>query len=236
MRAHLGTVAQNWQRVSAQVDEVARRSGASGAVRLVAVSKTHPAEAVLEAFEAGARDFGESYVQELVAKRDEVSRLLGPRAEAIRWHFIGRLQSNKLKKLGAVSLVHAIDRASLLDALEGGGGQVLPVLLQVRLGGEETKAGFDPEAIEEAVGRALAMEGVEVRGLMTIPPPCRDASAQRGHFRHLRALLEGCRARFGTSAEGLRELSMGMSQDFGLAVEEGATLVRVGTAIFGDRG
>ncbi len=235
----MGQIARRWAEIHARVQEAAAAAGRPSGVRLVAVSKTHPAEAVAEAFEAGGRDFGESYVQEHLAKREAVAALLGPAEAQIRWHFIGRLQSNKLKKLleappgrtsEGVELLHALDRASLVDAVAKAGGA--PSLLQVRLGLEDSKAGFEPEEVVEAVGEALR-RGVRVRGLMTIPPPCEDPAVQRAHFARLRGLLAECKARWGDA--GLVELSMGMSDDFELAIEEGATLVRVGTAIFGAR-
>jgi hypothetical protein len=202
----------------------------------VAVSKRQPASAVLEAFEVGARDFGESYVTELADKVIEVRRILGERADAIRWHFIGGLQSRKAQSLVGVSLVHSVCRHSQLARLARTDG-ISNILIQVNLSGEQSKDGVAASDLVGFVGAALETPGVSVRGLMTMPAPVsvvgRDAVS--ANFRSLAELQRQCRGRFGEAADCMVELSMGMSDDFELAIAAGATLVRVGSAIFGAR-
>jgi uncharacterized pyridoxal phosphate-containing UPF0001 family protein len=202
--------------VLARIEAAARRAGrAPEGVTLVAVSKTHPAALVREAAAAGLRDFGENRVQEAEGKIAE----LKPQA-ALRWHLIGHLQPNKARKAARLfDLIHSVDSAALVRRLERicaeEGREALDVLVQVDLAG--------------------ACERVRCRGLMLLPPFFEDAERVRPFFRRLRELRDEWRGR-GTFAEGAGELSMGMSHDFEVAVEEGATLVRVGTAVFGERG
>jgi pyridoxal phosphate enzyme (YggS family) len=201
--------------------EAVRRTVPDG-VTLVAVSKSHPASAIREAWAAGQRDFGENYVQEWREKAEALADLDG-----IRWHFIGSLQTNKVKYLaGRVALVHTVDREELGREVarrwERAGARAR-VLVEVNLGGEASKGGCPPGAVEPLVAALSALPALEVAGLTCIPPPEDDP---RPHFRALRALRDRL---------GLRELSMGMSGDYPVAIEEGATLVRVGTAIFGER-
>lgn len=221
-------------RVARVLERVARAAARSGrspeSIRLVAVSKTHPVERVAEAYEAGLRAFGENYVQEA----EEKVRAF-PGAE---WHLMGKLQANKVKK--AVSLfgwIQAVDSRRLLDDLSRRcveAGKILPVLIEVNLAGERSKAGLPPEALPELLSAAPALPGVRVRGLMAIPPMTEDPEESRPYFARLRELLARC-APPGGAAGGMTELSMGMSSDFEAAIEEGATMVRVGTAIFGSR-
>jgi pyridoxal phosphate enzyme (YggS family) len=218
-------------RVLERIARAAARSGRSfGSVRLVAVSKTHPVERVAEAFEAGLRVFGENYVQEA----EEKVRAF-PGAE---WHLIGKLQSNKVKK--AVSLfgwIQAVDSLRLLADVSRRcveAGKTLPVLIEVNLAGEGSKAGVPPEELADLLSAAAGLPGVRVRGLMAIPPMTEDPEESRPYFVRLRELL-GRHASLGEAAGGMTELSMGMSSDFEAAIEEGATMVRVGTAIFGSR-
>jgi pyridoxal phosphate enzyme (YggS family) len=191
-------------------------------VTLVAVSKTHPAEAIREAYAAGQRDFGENYAQEWREKADALADLAD-----LRWHFVGGLQTNKVKVLaGRVHLVHAVDREELARELSrrfGQKGAVARVLLEVNTGGEATKSGCAPADAPALAAAVRALPDVELRGLMGMPPPEDDP---RPHFRLLRELRDRL---------GLAELSMGMSADWPFAIEEGATIVRVGTAIFGER-
>jgi pyridoxal phosphate enzyme (YggS family) len=206
--------------IAARLD--ALRARIPAAVTLVAVSKTHPAEAIREAYAAGQRDFGENYAQEWREKADALADL-----RDLRWHFVGGLQTNKVKYLaGRVHLVHAVDRQYLARELSkrfGQKGAVARVLLEVNTGGEATKSGCAP-ADAPALAAALgALPGVELRGLMCMPPPEDDP---RPHFRLLRELRDRL---------GLAELSMGMSADWEIAIAEGATIVRIGTAIFGER-
>lgn len=228
-------IADNWRRVRASVDEAAIAAGRSPeSVRLVAVSKLKPAEAVVAAYEAGARDFGENYQQEMSEKQAQVKELIGASGAAeIRWHFIGHLQSRKVRQLSDVHLLHALDRASLVKAVRKR-EDALPALVQVRLGAEESKSGVDPGEVVARVGEWLEA-GLSLRGLMAIPPPMNDDAAQRAHFDTLASLLAQCREAHGAAAAQMTELSMGMSADFPLAIAAGATLVRVGTAIFGSR-
>ena len=198
------------------------RAGVPGGVTLVAVSKTQPPEAIREAFAAGQRDFGENYVQEWREKADALSDL-----EGIRWHFVGSLQTNKVKYLaGRVALVHTVDRIELGREIAkrwGRTGAAARVLVEVNLGGEASKGGCAPGEVEALVAGLRALPGLDVAGLTCIPPPDADP---RPHFQALRRMRD---------ALGLGELSMGMSGDYPVAIEEGATIVRVGTAIFGER-
>lgn len=211
--------------VEERIELAATRAGRTrDDVTLVAVSKTHPPELVREAYRAGARVFGENYAQELVVKQAALGDLGGA-----RWHFIGRLQRNKAKDVaGRVALIHAVDSVELGAALgRRAEGRAQDVLVQVNVAGEDTKAGVAPDALDELLDALARTPNVRVTGLMTMPPPVVDPNENRHWFRAL-AKLAGTR--------GLRELSMGMSGDFEVAIEEGATIVRVGTAIFGDRG
>jgi PLP dependent protein len=203
-------------------------------VTLVAVTKTHTAAVIRCAIEAGARDLGENRVQEADAKITELGR------REARWHLIGHLQANKARRAVALfDLIHSVDSVSLARRLDRlcaeEGRDELPVLLQVDLAGEATKSGVAEAELPlliEAVGRC---ERLRLLGLMTLPPFYEEAEMVRPYFRRLRELreLHGARGAFG---EGRGELSMGMSHDFEVAIEEGASLVRVGTSIFGERG
>jgi pyridoxal phosphate enzyme (YggS family) len=209
--------------VSLVGDRLARvRALVPAGVTLVAVSKTHPAEAIREAFVAGQRDFGENYAQEWREKADALADLAG-----LRWHFIGSLQTNKVKYLaGRVHAIHTVDREELAREISrrfGQKGAVARLFLEVNVGGEASKGGCAPADVPGLARAVRALPAVELVGLTCIPPPEDDP---RPHFRALRALAE---------ALGLRELSMGMSADWPIAVEEGATVIRVGTAIFGER-
>jgi PLP dependent protein len=215
--------------IRARIERAAVRAGrAPGEVGLVAVSKTRPADAVVAAIAAGVTDVGENYAQELVAKHAAVSA-------PVRWHFIGQLQTNKVKLvIGRVALIHAVDSRALLDAIARralAAGIVQPVLLAVSAAGEARKSGVDPGAVAELAAVAAGLPGVRLEGLMTMPPDAADPEVARPFFRRLREL----RDRLATAACPLPILSMGMSGDFEVAVEEGATLVRIGTSIFGPR-
>jgi pyridoxal phosphate enzyme (YggS family) len=205
-------------------------------VTLVAVSKTHPAGLVREAAAAGLCDFGENRVQEAAGKIEELKSELPD----VRWHLIGPLQSNKARRAALLfDLIHSVDSASLVERLERvcaeEGREHLDVLLQVDLAGEETKSGVEESELPALVETLKRCMHVRCRGLMTLPPFYVDAERVRPYFRRLRSLRDELRGR-GTFGEGAGELSMGMSHDYEVAVEEGATLVRVGTAIFGRRG
>ena len=223
----------NLAAVRARIDSAARAAGRRpGDVRLVAVSKTFPIDAVRAAYEAGQRDFGENKVQEALQKIAASADL------AIRWHLIGHLQSNKARKAGpAFAAIHSIDSEELLrrvDAAAAAQGAAPEVLIQVDLAGEDTKFGA-PEADVPAIARAAAeCRAARLTGLMLIPPWSEDAERTRPYFARLRALRDRLVAD-GIDGASLGELSMGMSHDFEVAIQEGATLVRVGTAIFGKR-
>ena len=230
-----GTIAERWREVRARVDAACRAAGRDpGEVTLIAVSKTHPASAVREAAAAGATDFGENYAQELATKRAELKEMepggVVPTGGAdVRWHFIGRLQRNKAKLVaGHVALVHAVDSVELAAELGKRAAGVQPVLLAVNVAGETTKGGVR-EADAPALARAVAATAnVRLDGLMTMPPPGEDP---RRYFDALRALRDRLAADIGP----LPVLSMGMSGDFEAAIACGATHVRIGTAIFGER-
>jgi len=214
-----------------RVAQAAAKCGRKGeGVRLVAVGKTQPVEFIGEALEAGLTVFGENYVQEAEGKIRAY-----PSAE---WHLIGKLQRNKVKK--AVSLfswIQTVDSLGLLGEISRRAeeaGKVLPVLVEVNLAGEGSKAGVDPEELSELIEAAPGLPGIRLRGLMAIPPWTEDPEESRPYFVRLRELLAECGSRGGAGLE-MTELSMGMSNDFEAAIEEGATMVRVGTAIFGSR-
>lgn len=197
-------------------------------MRLVLASKTQPPEAIAAAYQAGAREFGENYVQEAASKRAALAAL-----RDIRWHLIGHLQTNKARAaLEIFDLIQTLDSARLASAINRlRPAPPMPVLIEVNLAGEASKSGVAPEAAEaliEAVRRK-----VEVQGLMTVPPIAEDPEATRPYFARLRDLRDRLAA-----ATGLRlsELSMGMTNDYEVAIEEGATIVRVGRAVFGERG
>lgn len=200
-----------------------------GSVTLVAVSKTHPAESVREAFEAGQAIFGENRVQELLAK----APLLPAK---IRWHLIGHLQKNKVRKvLPLAELIHGVDSLELardIDRIAAELGLFPRILLEVNVSGEESKFGFDPGVLRTQVDELLGLPRVQVEGLMTIAPYVENPEEVRHVFRNLRTLRDELATRSGTP---LSTLSMGMSGDFEVAIAEGATLVRVGTSIFGSR-
>jgi len=196
-------------------------------VRLVLATKTQPTEAVAAAYAAGARDFGENYVQEAIAKRAALTHL--PDA---RWHLIGHLQSNKARAaVDHFDLIHTLDSARLATALARvRATPPMPVLIEVNLGGEVSKSGVRPDAVAPLLD--AVRDTVDVRGLMTIPPPAADPSDSRRWFAQLRELRDRLAPATGLALE---ELSMGMTEDFEYAIEEGATIVRVGRAVFGER-
>jgi pyridoxal phosphate enzyme (YggS family) len=197
----------------------------------VAVSKNRPAADIVEALKAGQSIFGENYVQELASKLADLK-------EAVRWHFIGHLQSNKVRQIaGLVTMIHSVDRLSLAEEIDrqwGRLGQVCAVLLEVNIAGEASKGGTTTAGILELVAAVARLPHLRVRGLMTMPPFFDDPEGARPYFSEL-ARLAGVVAGQGIAGVEMVELSMGMSGDFTVAIEEGATLVRVGSAIFGER-
>jgi pyridoxal phosphate enzyme (YggS family) len=225
------TIAANLADVRARIAAAERAAGrAPGSVRLVAVSKKMIADDVRAALAAGQRVFGESYGQELRDKR----AALAAEATPPEWHFIGPLQSNKVKYVaGQAALIHAVDSATLLEAIEARGAPQA-CLVQVNVAGETQKRGVAPGDLPALLDRFAALTQVRCEGLMVIPPLGAAPEDARPHFAALRAL----RARESAHPRphvDLRELSMGMSADVEIAIAEGATLVRIGTAIFGDR-
>ncbi|HET6582636.1 MAG TPA: YggS family pyridoxal phosphate-dependent enzyme [Nannocystaceae bacterium] len=209
---------------------LAARRGPGQAVRLVAVSKHQPVEAIARAHAAGQRDFAENYAQELAAKRTALAHL------DLRWHAIGPVQSNKVKLVLGCAWIHTVDRPSLLDELERRAAALAvtqPVLVQVNVAGEPGKSGVAPDEVAALLDRIATLSHVRCDGLMLIPPLA-DAEATRPRFRALRRLRDEL-ARVTRPNVQLDELSMGMSDDFEVAVEEGATMVRIGTALFGPR-
>jgi PLP dependent protein len=220
--------------VSRRIEQSARQAGRDPAeVRLIAVSKTHPPEALRRAIDAGVTDLGENRVQEADAKIGEVG---DGRA---RWHLIGHLQANKARRaVQLFDVIHSLDSAALAERLDRlcqeAGRDELPVLIQVDLAGEATKSGVGEGGLDELAQTVAACGRLKLSGLMALPPFFEDAERARPFFRRLRELRDALQGRgsFGT-ARG--ELSMGMSHDYEVAIEEGATYVRVGTAIFGER-
>jgi hypothetical protein len=224
-------VAARVAEVRERVERARERAGRSDEVTLVAVTKTHPADAVRAVLAAGVADVGENRVQELEEKVGEVGR------GAIGWHLIGHLQRNKAgKALPLFDLIHSLDSLRLAEALSAEAvkrGVEVRALVQVNASGEETKGGFEPAELVDSLGRIAELPGMRVEGLMTMAPFTGDEAAIRAAFRRTRELLEGA----ARQVPGIgRQLSMGMSNDFELAVEEGSTLVRVGSVLFGERG
>ena len=217
-------------------DRIAAAAGRAGRkpqdVRLIAVSKTHPIDAVRAAADAGQLDFGENKVQEALQKIAQAAD------NSWRWHLIGHLQSNKARKAaGAVDAIHAIDSVDLLmrvDQAAADAGRSVDVLIQVDLALEDTKYGAAVEAVPAIVTAADACKAARLTGLMLLPPVADNPEDARPWFRRLRGLRDEL-LEAGSPADRLRDLSMGMSHDFEVAIAEGATMVRVGTAIFGER-
>lgn len=228
--------------IAANLAEVRRRIAAavvrSGrpleAVRLVAVSKTYPLTDIAAALSAGQHDFGENRLEELWPK---VAAAKAEGLDAIRWHMIGTIQSRKTgDAIGPLALIHAVDRTKIAQRLSRdahAAGHVMDVLLEVNVSGEASKHGFTPAELQADVGALLALPGIRVCGLMTMAPYESEPAATRPVFRALRELRDELAVRF--PAGDWRALSMGMTNDFEVAIEEGATIVRIGSAIFGSR-
>jgi pyridoxal phosphate enzyme (YggS family) len=226
------SIAANLIHLRERIEAAALRAGRDPAsVRLVAVSKTKPAEAVEDAAKAGQRLFGENYVQEFTAKVREVR-------EPVEWHFIGALQSNKVRQIaGLVTLIHSVDRLSLAQEIERQWAKLdatCDILIQVNIAGEATKSGTTAEELLTLVREVALLPHLRVRGLMTMPPFFDDPEGARPYFRELRRLADLVAAE-SIPGVAMEELSMGMSGDFEAAIEEGATLVRIGTSLFGER-
>lgn len=224
------SVAENLENVREQIAQAAAKAGrAAGDIELVAITKTHPPEKVRQAAEAGQTLFGESRVQEARAKIPELPSNL-------HWHFVGHLQKNKIRHaLPLFELFHSVDSLALaqeMNRIAADEGMRPRVLLEVNVAGEGSKFGFAPDKLREQIEELLALQRLSILGLMTIPPLVDKAEASRRYFVQLRELRDRLQTEFHVD---LPQLSMGMTQDFPIAVEEGATLVRVGTAIFGER-
>ncbi len=230
------SIAENVKLVKQRIASAARRAGRHPEeIALMAVSKTHPPPLILQAYEAGVRWFGENRVQEFAGKAQAVADL----AEA-EWHLIGHLQTNKAAKaaelFGAVDSVDSLKLAEKLNAAAGSLGKKLPILIEVNVGGEEAKSGVVPDGEEQAaiLEAAPRLDHLAIRGLMTVPPYSEDPQRAQPYFRQLRELRDRIAAQK-LPAVDMSVLSMGMSHDFEVAIEEGSTCVRVGTAIFGER-
>ena len=226
----MNSIAENLERVREQIAQSAAKTGRTADdMELVAITKTHPPEKVREAVEAGQTLFGESRVQEA---RDKIPEL----PSNLRWHFVGHLQKNKIRHaLPLFELFHSVDSLALaqeMDRIAADEGMHPRVLLEVNVAGEGSKFGFAPDKLREQMEALIALQRLSILGLMTIPPLAEEAEASRRYFVQLRELHDRLQTEFHVD---LPQLSMGMTQDFLIAVEEGGTLVRVGTAIFGER-
>jgi PLP dependent protein len=224
----MSAISENLLAVRARIEQACHSTGRRD-VRLLAVSKGHSTEAIEEAYQAGQTAFGENYVQEALGKIETLRNL------AIEWHFIGPIQSNKTKTIAEkFAWVHSVDRVRIAERLSQARPAALPrlqVCLQVNISGEKTKAGVAPDALAALTGEVVRFERIALRGLMAIPEPQADPARQHEPFRMLRAL----RDELNCQGHMLDTLSMGMTEDMEAAIAEGATIVRVGTAIFGPR-
>ncbi len=225
-------ISANIRQIHERIDAACLRAGRrSDEVTLVAISKTFPAEKVEEAVRAGVKDIGENYVQEFLQKRPVLP-------EEVRWHFVGHLQTNKVKQIiGWVHLIHALDSLSLAQELNrraAEGGRTVDVLLEVNTTGETSKFGLKPEHVSGFVDQLTGLSHLRIAGLMTIGPFLPDPEGSRPMFRELRQIRDALALRPRQNVT-MKHLSMGMTGDFEVAIEEGATLIRLGTAIFGSR-
>lgn len=230
MASNNSALAQRLTQLKTRIAEAEQRFGrAPGSVALLAVSKTQPAQAIRAAYELGQRDFGENYLQEALSKREQLGDL------PLIWHFIGPIQSNKTKSIAEnFDWVHSVDRVKIAERLSAQRPPELPplnVCVQVNVSGEASKSGVAPEEAAALAAAVARLPRLRLRGLMTIPAPAADFERQRAPLRRLRELLERLR----DEGYALDTLSMGMSDDLEAAIAEGATLVRIGTALFGAR-
>ncbi len=225
-------VAENYHQIQKRVEEACRRAGRSPEeVTLIAVSKTKPVPMLLEAYQAGARDFGENKVQEILEKYPELPK-------DIRWHMIGHLQTNKVRQVvGKACMIHSVDSVKLakeIDKESAKHGIVTPILLEVNVAEEESKFGFHADEVDAAIDEMTALSHILISGLMTIAPFVEDGEENRQFFKKLKQLYIDMQAKKADNIN-MSVLSMGMTGDFETAIEEGATMVRVGTGIFGVR-
>lgn len=228
----MNEIGKNLDLIREEIEQACQKAGQDPArVKLLAVSKNFPAEAVRAAYDAGQRRFGENRVQEMLAKQ--------PLLPAdIEWHLIGTLQRNKVKDvIGIVALIHSVHKLELAREISRHASQrrqEVSILLQVNISGEESKSGFEPRELPDAVKEIAGLPGIKIKGLMTMAPLAADPEEVRPIFRRLALLAREIEA-LALSGVEMRELSMGMSDDFRVAVEEGATFVRIGSRIFGRR-
>jgi pyridoxal phosphate enzyme (YggS family) len=229
-------IAENIADIQSRITDSAKRAGRSPSdVALMAVTKTHPPERIREAYEAGLRLFGENRVQEFSGKASALADL-----HKAEWHMIGHLQTNKAAKaaelFSAVDSIDSVKLAEKLDTAARALNKKLQVLIEINVGGEEAKTGVAPDSpqLEDLLQAAPGLEALEFRGLMTVPPFTEDPAGARPYFRKLRALRDQIAARK-LPAISTEVLSIGMSHDFAVAIEEGSTCIRIGTAIFGER-
>ena len=224
MTTRVVSIAERLAAVRAEIAQICERADRDPAeLRLVAVSKTQPTEAIREALAAGQVDFGENRVQEGIVKLDELD---DPGGSGARVHLIGHLQRNKARFAGRFASLQSVDSVRLAEAVARHLDAPLEALLEVNVTGEASKQGFAPDELAETLPRIAALPHLQVKGLMTIAPLVADPEEVRPVFRRLRELRDEL---------GLRELSMGMSNDYAVAIEEGATIVRIGRAVFGER-
>ncbi|MBM3132502.1 MAG: YggS family pyridoxal phosphate-dependent enzyme [Chloroflexi bacterium] len=218
------TIEANLREVQSRIARACERARRSpDSVALVAITKTVDSSAVREAFRAGIRHFGENRVQEAKAKIEELKDI---RSE-ITWHMVGHLQTNKVKTATALfDIIQSVDSVHLAESVSRHARKTIPILLEVNIADESTKSGFRPAEVPQALEAICRMPGLEVKGLMTVAPMVTDPEVVRPVFRRLRGLRDSL---------GLEHLSMGMTDDFEVAIEEGATMVRIGRAIFGER-
>ncbi|MCR5304489.1 MAG: YggS family pyridoxal phosphate-dependent enzyme [Lachnospiraceae bacterium] len=225
-------VTENLKKVLSEIEKSESDAGRDpGSVKLIAVSKTKPVEMIQEAYDAGQRDFGENYVQEIVNK----SPLLPP---DIRWHMIGHLQRNKVRQIiDKVCMIHGVDSLKLAEEISRQAEKremVMPVLMEVNIGSEESKSGVRPEEVRALAEEMGKLPGISLRGLMCVPPVCEDPGDSREYFRRMQKLSVDIMPE-NIDNKSVCELSMGMSHDFREAIYCGATMVRIGTDIFGER-
>jgi hypothetical protein len=230
------SIAENIAHVQERLTAAANRAGrATEEIALMAVSKTFPVDSIREAYTAGLRVFGENRVQEFAGKAEALRDL-----RDAEWHLIGHLQTNKAAKatelFDAIDSVDSVRAAEKLNASAKSATETLPVLIEINIGGEQAKGGIAPDSdeLEKILQGAARWENLQIRGLMTVPPYTEDPEGARGYFQNLRKIRDSIAARK-LPRVGTEVLSMGMSHDFEVAIEEGATCVRVGTAIFGKR-
>lgn len=227
-------IRERLEKVTARIEAAARAAGrAPEDISLIAVSKTHPADLLLQAIEAGIRDLGENRVQEAEAKIEEIGR------ERVSWHLIGHLQANKTRRaVQLFDVIHSLDSSSLARRLDRickeEACKELSVLIQVDLANEATKSGVSEAELPELVSTVMACERLSLMGLMVVPPFFEDSERVRPFFQRLRELRDELKSR-GAFGSQFGALSMGMTNDFEVAIQEGATMVRIGTAIFGER-